>query len=157
MKKYLLALFIVISTLIKAQNNGKTNTTFYNLENNIAIQGYDPVSYFTINKATKGSPKTSSKHNGVTYYFSSESNKKIFNANPEKYEPQYGGWCAFAIGNSGEKIKIDPNTFKLIDGKLYLFYNFYFTNTLKSWNKDEKKLKNKADYNWKIINKKGEN
>ncbi len=65
------------------------------------------------------------------------------------YEPQYGGWCAYAMGNSGEKVEVDPETYKIVDGKLYLFYNKYFTNTLKSWNKDEAKLKSKADESWK--------
>ena len=73
---------------------------------------------------------------------------------PEKYEPAYGGWCAYAMGNSSEKVEVDPETFKIIGGKLYLFYNFYFNNTLKSWNKNETGLKTKADGNWnKFISK----
>jgi len=119
----------------------------------VAIDGYDPVTYFTQGKAIKGSNKTKSQYNGVTYYFSSESSKNIFDENPTRYLPQYGGWCAYAMGDSGEKVKIDPETFKIIDGKLYLFYNFYFTNTLTKWNEDEESLKQKADQNWrKIIN-----
>lgn len=72
-------------------------------------------------------------------------------ASPEKYEPEYGGWCAYAMGESGEKVKIDPETFKIVNGKLYLFYNFFFNNTLKDWNIDEKHLKLKADKNWKML------
>ena len=84
-------------------------------------------------------------------YFSTTENKEAFKKAPAKYEPQYGGWCAYAMGNSGEKVEVDPETFKLKDGKLYLFYNKYFTNTLKSWNKDESNLQLKADNNWKKI------
>jgi hypothetical protein len=83
--------------------------------------------------------------------FSSAVNKEYFSKNPSKYEPQFGGWCAFAMGDSGEKVEINPETFKIIDGKLYLFYNAFFNNTLKSWNKDEANLKAKATSNWNKI------
>jgi hypothetical protein len=75
-------------------------------------------------------------------------NKEAFKSNLVKYEPAYGGWCAFAMGDNGEKVSVDPETFKIVNGKLYLFYNKYFTNTLTSWNKDETNLKRKADANW---------
>lgn len=120
----------------------------FNLDKGVAIEGYDPVAYFKQSKATKGSPKISAKHLGITYYFSTEENKKTFLADPSKYEPQYGGWCAFAMGDYGKKVEVNPETFKIADGKLYLFYNAYLNNTLKSWNKDESNLKNKADKNW---------
>jgi hypothetical protein len=82
------------------------------------------------------------------YYFSSAENKEAFKRSPSKYEPEYGGWCAYAMGKNGEKVNIDPETFKILDGKLYLFYNKYFNNTLTDWNKDETNLKKKADANW---------
>ena len=85
------------------------------------------------------------------YYFSSEVNKNTFLQNPIKYEPQYGGWCAFAMGDYGKKVEINPETYKIVNGKLYLFYNSYLNNTLKSWNKDEINLKKKADNNWSKI------
>jgi hypothetical protein len=91
-------------------------------------------------------------YEGVTYYFSTQNNKDMFVKNPTNYEPQYGGWCAYALGSSNQKVEIDPETFKIVDGKLYLFYNAYFNNTLKSWNKDEASLKSKADKNWKKFN-----
>ncbi|MEO7531133.1 MAG: YHS domain-containing (seleno)protein, partial [Sediminibacterium sp.] len=86
---------------------------------------------------------------GVTYRFESAKNKQLFMADPAKYEPQYGGWCAYAMGAKGEKVSVDPATFKIIDGKLFLFYNRFFNNTLKDWNKDEANLKTGADRNWK--------
>jgi YHS domain-containing protein len=153
MKHFITILLISISSTLFAQSNSSERVKQYNLEQQLAIQGYDPVAYFTQSKATKGSPKINLSHLGVIYYFSSEANKKLFEANPQKYEPQYGGWCAYAMGSNAEKVEIDPKTFKILDGKLYLFYNAYWNNTLKSWNKDEKNLKIKADRNWlKFIN-----
>ncbi|OYQ43040.1 YHS domain protein [Flavobacterium cyanobacteriorum] len=149
MKKYLILLLALFAIAARAQNRKVNN---FNLDNKVAIQGYDPVTYFTLKKAMKGKKNISTMYEGVVYYFASESNKNLFLKNPQGYEPQYGGWCAYAMGSSGEKVEIDPETYKILDGKLYLFYNAYFNNTLKSWNKDEKNLKSKADVNWKKIN-----
>jgi YHS domain-containing protein len=123
----------------------------FNLSKGIAISGYDPVAYFTQNKAVEGSSKITADYQGITYHFASEADKEQFTKNPAAYEPQYGGWCAYAMGNTGEKVEVDPATFKILNGKLYLFYNKYFNNTLKSWNKDENNLKSKADKNWTNI------
>lgn len=125
----------------------------YNLEKGLAIQGYDPVAYFAGSKAVKGKKEFSHSQNGATYYFSSAANKDTFIKNPVAYEPQYGGWCAYAMGATGEKVEIDPETFKIVDKKLYLFYNAFFNNTLPKWNSAEADLKTKADKNWKAINK----
>lgn len=118
----------------------------------IAIDGFDPVSYQIEGKAKEGNKKFSYLHDGINYYFSSQQNLDRFKNNPSQFIPAYGGWCAFAMGDYGEKVKIDPYTFKVIEGKTYLFYNFYFNNTLDSWNKNESGLKKSADSNWiKII------
>ncbi len=132
-----------------AQNSGY-DIEHYNLKRGLAIQGYDPVAYFTENKAVEGSEKISHSSEGVTYYFSSTKNRQLFIANPKQYEPQYGGYCAYAMAD-GDKVRIDPETFKIVDGKLFLFYNFRFTNTLKSWNKDEANLLPKANSQWSKI------
>lgn len=122
----------------------------FNLENGVALQGYDPVSYFQ-GMPIEGKEKISYVFRGVTYYFSSPTNQQTFKASPEKFEPAYGGWCAYAMGQNGEKVKIDPETFKIIDGHLFLFYNFWGTNTLKTWNKNETTLKTNADHNWQKL------
>lgn len=152
MKKLILFVLILVSGISFAQNDVK-RINQYNLENKVAIQGYDPVGYFNQGKAVKGKKEISTYYQGVIYKFSSSENKETFLKNPSKYEPQYGGWCAYAMGSVGEKVEINPETFKIIDGKLYLFYNAYFNNTLKSWNKDEANLKSEADNNWKKIYK----
>jgi YHS domain-containing protein len=123
----------------------------FNLDHGVAIKGYDPVAYFTIGKAVKGKPAFSSAYHGVKYNFASAEDLNSFQANPEKYEPQYGGWCAYAMGHDGSKVEVDPETFKIINGKLFLFYNRFFNNTLKTWNQDESKLQTRADLNWQTI------
>ena len=147
MKKlvFLSVLFSVHLVLAQSEEARKKN---FNIKKNIAIEGYDPVSYFD-NKPIEGEAKWTFSHKGVTYQFSSATNLAKFKANAEKYEPAYGGWCAYAMGETGEKVKIDPETFKIVEGKLFLFYNFWGNNTLTDWNKMEKSLKAKADQNWK--------
>ncbi|HXL58783.1 MAG TPA: YHS domain-containing (seleno)protein [Chitinophagaceae bacterium] len=145
---------IILSVMfanVFAQDVTQLRKKVFNLDQNVAIQGYDPVTYFKENKAVKGKIELSVSYQGITYYFSSEENKDLFVKNPATYEPQYGGWCAYAMGKSGEKVEIDPSTFKILNGKLYLFFNKYFNNTLKSWNKDEASLRTKADTNWQKI------
>lgn len=150
MKKLIVLIVAFLSITATAQTVAK-RTSEFNLEKKVAIQGYDPVAYFKQNKAVKGKKELTSNYEGVTYYFSSQANKEAFLKNPSGFEPQYGGWCAYAMGSSNEKVEINPETFKITDGKLYLFYNAYFNNTLKSWNKDELSLKKKADANWKKV------
>jgi YHS domain-containing protein len=150
MKHLIIGLLVFVTVMPSIAQS----TTQFNLENGLAIQGYDPVAYFSEKKAVKGKKELQYLHQNATYYFSSSANRDAFIKNPASYEPQYGGWCAYAMGAENEKVEIDPGTFKVADGKLYLFYNAYFNNTLPKWNKDEVNLKNKADRNWKaIINK----
>lgn len=125
-------------------------TKQFNLEKQVALQGYDPVSYFD-GKPQEGKKGFEVTYLGITYRFANASNLKHFKDNPGKYEPAYGGWCAYAMGNTGEKVKIDPETYKIQNGKLYLFYNFWGNNTLTDWNKNEQLLKTRADQNWKKI------
>ena len=126
----------------------------FNAPDGIGIKGYDPVAYFTTGKAVEGSKEYTVTLDGATYRFASAQNRDAFKSTPSKYQPQFGGWCAYAMGSSGEKVEIDPQTFKILNGKLYLFYNKFFNNTLKSWNKDEVNLKPKADANWTKLNNK---
>lgn len=145
---------LLLSTLTinaMAQDAAPLRKKNFNLEKDIAIQGYDPVAYFKQGKAVKGKDEFSTLYRDVVYNFSSADSKDAFIKNPSAYEPQYGGWCAFAMGKNGEKVEVNPETFKIINHKLYLFYNKYFNNTLKSWNKDESNLKAKADVNWQKI------
>lgn len=145
--KTLTILFLLCTSLVLGQTPAARITQF-NLKKSIAIEGYDPVSYFD-NNPLEGKNEFKFTHKGVTYLFTNEANLAKFKTNPDKYEPAYGGWCAYAMGETGEKVKIDPETFKIVDGKLNLFYNFWGNNTLMDWNKNEAILKAKADQNWK--------
>ena len=137
---------VILQSSLKAQFDLRLKS--FNLEKKVAIQGFDPVSYFTIGKATKGNKEITAVAEGITYFFATTTNKEIFLKDYKKYEPQYGGWCAYAMGSTGEKVEIDPETFKVLNGKLYLFYHTWANNTLIKWNKDEVKLKTNADKNW---------
>lgn len=152
MKKlfWILALSFFTATIANAQA-GKRQAEFNLAKSSLGISGYDPVAYFTQGKAVEGSKNFATTYEGVTYRFASVQNLELFKAKPASYEPQYGGWCAYAMGAKGEKVEVDPETFKITNGKLYLFYNKYFTNTLKSWNKEEAVLKAKADVSWANI------
>ena len=146
MKHQLTLALLLVTSIVLAQTQIKD----FNLKKQVALDGYDPVSYFD-NKPEEGKAEIKATHNGAIYYFINQQNVSKFKANPSKYEPAYGGWCAYAMGDSGKKVEVDPETFKIVDNKLYLFYNKFFNNTLTSWNKDETNLKNNADKNWQRI------
>lgn len=148
----LLTVLLSFNTTLFAQSEQYLPKKHFNTDNaGVAIAGYDAVSYFTKQEPVKGKKEYAVNDDGITYYFATSSNRDLFKANPKKYEPQYGGWCAYAMGEKGEKVEVDPETFKIVDGKLYLFYNRFFNNTLTSWNKNEVKLKTQADKNWDKI------
>ncbi len=88
----------------------------------VALQGYDVVSYYGEEGPKKGSGNQAAYHNGVTYLFTDKANKEAFKANPEKYLPQFGGYCAFGV-TKGKKFVSDPLAYKVVDGKLYLNLN----------------------------------
>lgn len=125
----------------------------YNLppDSSLAINGYDPVAYFTESKANKGDERFTADYRGVTYRFANEANRRRFVVEPTRYLPTYGGWCASAIGAKGEKVGIDPTNFKVKDGRLFLFYKGLFADALKDWNKHEREWEPAADANWKKI------
>lgn len=142
MKKIVFALCFGIGLFTNAQSID------YNTKKGFAVEGYDVVSYFD-NEAKKGDKKYITEHDGVKYKFSSQENLDAFKNEPQKYLPQYGGYCAYAVAVKGKKVSINPETYEIRDGKLYLFYNSWGTNTLKSWlNESPNNLLVKADDNW---------
>jgi YHS domain-containing protein len=148
---FLFAITLLLSvSQVVAQDESAKRKSHFNLEKNVAINGYDPVSYFD-NKPVEGRKTFKYDYQGITYQFVNQTNLDKFKANPTQYEPAYGGWCAYAMGANGEKVEVDPETFKISNGRLFLFYNKFFNNTLKEWNKDETKLFKKAEANWKKI------
>jgi YHS domain-containing protein len=144
----LFSLFLLLVGGSFAQSDDVRKKEFNIERSGLALDGFDPVSYFTQGEPVHGKKEIALTFHGVVYRFSSVQNRDLFKGHPDKYEPQYGGWCAYAMGAKGEKVEIDPETFKIVDGKLYLFYNKFFNNTLESWNKDEVHLKPNADKIW---------
>lgn len=150
--KHLNFIFILafVAQLIFSNAQAQDLKPYYNTDKNgLWVDGYDPVSYLTVNKAVKGKSEISSTYKGATFYFSSATNRDLFKKDPEKYLPQYGGYCAYGIGDHNEKVPVNPETFTVMDGKVFLFYNRFFDNTLTDWKKDEKNLYQQAEKNWK--------
>ena len=148
MKHLSILLFLAITANLFSQES------HFNTKKGYAAEGYDVVSYF-MQKAEKGDKKFTAEYDSVKYKFSSKEHLETFQKAPEKYAPQYGGYCAYAIGLKSEKVSVDPKTFEIRDGKLYLFYNSWGTNTLKLWKEEgAEKLQKQADINWQKITEK---
>lgn len=109
-----------------------------------AIRGYDPVAYFTEGKPVKGSQSISTKHESGVFHFSSKENLALFKQDPQKYAPQYGGFCAYAM-SKGFDVSSDPNAWTIRDDKLYLNYSL---GVRKTWLKKPGEYVVKADKNW---------
>jgi YHS domain-containing protein len=110
----------------------------------VALRGYDPVAYFSENKPVKGSPDHKAEYEGSAFHFTSKANRDAFVADPARYAPQYGGFCAFGMA-SGYKAATDPAAFSIVDGKLYLNYN---RDVQKQWSADRPGFIAKAEKNW---------
>jgi YHS domain-containing protein len=115
----------------------------------LAIRGFDPVAYFQQSAPVKGSPEFSYQWQGATWLFASAENRDHFQAHPERYAPQYGGYCAYAV-SKGRTASIDPDAWKIVEGKLYLNYS---KGVQKKWEQDVPGNIVKADRNWPDLHK----
>jgi len=113
----------------------------------LALKGYDPVAYFETGAPAKGSPDIEHSWGGATWRFSSEAHRVAFIADPARYAPQYGGYCAWAV-SQGYTAKIDPTAWKIVEGKLYLNYS---AKVQKTWEGDVPGNIAKADKNWPAV------
>lgn len=121
-----------------------------NTKKGVAVKGYDVVAYFDLEEgapAVKGDSEISSTHGEGTYYFSSQANKEKFDAEPEAFVPEYGGYCAYAFAK-GKKVGIDPNAWAIRDGKLYLNYN---KSVQSDWVAKADEFISQADAEWKKL------
>ncbi len=122
---------------------------------NVAIGGYDVVAYHTADRAVRGSAKYAVTYDGAIFRFSTEENAQAFSAEPQKYLPAFGGYCAFGVASQGAKAPTDPETFKIYNGHLLLFFNDLYEgkkfNTKIPWNQDEEKLFAAAQAKWATI------
>lgn len=143
-------LFVLLSSNSFAQDS-KAN----NIDNsNIALQGYSPVSYADLNLAQKGVKEFKSEYKKVVHYFTSAEQKATFDKNPEKYLPQYGGFCAFGI-YAGAKFRPDPNKFINVKGEYFLYLYNLELDAQQLWlnEKDHEGLSKTADENWEKLSK----
>ncbi len=132
---------------------GEGPLAHYNLPpgSRLGLQGYCPVAYFAVGKAVKGSPEYTEEYRGVTYQFVNADAAKEFRRNPAKYEPAFGGWCATGMMVE-QKFPIDPDSFKIVDGRLFLFKKDDTVDALKIWNEtDEAEAVGKATAYWNSL------
>jgi hypothetical protein len=135
---------------IPANASLKLASKVFNVQDSFVLKGFDPVAYFQQGKATPGNANFTYKWQDVNWRFSTAENRDLFIKNPEKYAPQYGGFCAWAVSR-GYTAPIDPNAWKIVDGKLYLNVNL---DTQKRWEKDIPGNIQKGDQKWPGIAKK---
>jgi YHS domain-containing protein len=118
----------------------------------VAIQGYDPVAFFTDGKPVPGNPKFVTKRDGAIYFFASKEHLETFNTNPPKYEPQFGGYCAYGVSRN-KLVEIDVNAFQIVAGRLLLQYS---RGVRDSFNQDAQGNLARANANWPgLIEKNG--
>jgi YHS domain-containing protein len=150
MKRVLQVAAIVVLALTSAfaGNKNLVNTD----KSGVALQGYDPVAYFTDNQPVRGLPQYQSQYNGATYYFASAEHKVAFDKDPAHYAPQFGGYCAWAV-SQGHTAKISVDAFQVVDNRLLLQYDKSIRD---KFNKDTRGNLTKADQNWpSLVEKSG--
>lgn len=113
----------------------------------VAVHGYDPVAYFVVGRPVKGTAEFSAVRNGATYWFANAAHLQAFQTDPARYEPQYGGYCAFGVAQ-GAKPDIDPNAFAVVDGRLYLNLS---AGVQRRWQADVPGHIQKAARNWSTL------
>lgn len=146
MKQFLL--LILLSTTVFSNSSAlAVDPTFTAFFSDTAIRGYDTVAYFTEGKAVEGSKDFSTEYNEATWLFSSRENLELFKAAPEKYAPQYGGYCAYAVSQN-TTASIQPELFTIVDDKLYLNYSESIN---EKWLQDKAGYIEQADKNWPQI------
>jgi YHS domain-containing protein len=144
-----LALLVAASATLSMTTNAQKN--FNNVDaNGVILDGYDAVAFFTDNKPVKGDAKFQYKYQDAIYYFASQDHLDLFVANPEKYRPQFGAWCAYAV-SLGRIAPIDVNTFSIVNDRLFIQHN---ERAVKGWNKDVPGNIVKADNYWPAVSSK---
>jgi len=138
---------LVALLLISVFASGQSGEVYSTKEG--AIDGYDAVAFFKEQKPVKGKKEFSYEWNSATWYFSSQENVNEFKKDPEKYAPQYGGYCAYGTAD-GHKAPTQADTWTIVDSKLYFNYN---QNVKKLWNAKQKEFIEKADKNWPTVKK----
>ncbi len=147
-----MTLFLALITTVLARGQQYNGHFLNNVDaNGVILDGYDPVAFFTENKPLKGDPQFSYTYEEAVYYFTSQEHLDLFKANPEKYKPQFGAWCAYAV-SLGRTAPIDVSTFSIIDGRLVIQHNQKAVN---GWNKNPAGNLKLADQYWPKVSANG--
>ncbi len=146
-RRWLAALFFGLGVVIAAPASTAVASTINTTLFGTAIKGYDPVAYFTEGRPLKGSRRHAYEWQDATWHFASAEHKALFAANPERYAPQYGGYCAYAVA-LGSTADIDPDAWRIVDGKLYLNVS---QSIRRKWEQDIPGHIARADANWPSI------
>lgn len=146
----LIGLFIGIGVALAACSTSESALGVNTGSDGVALRGFDAVAYFAVDNAVKGDPKFEYVWNGAKWLFSSEDNMRKFQANPETYAPQFGGYCSFAV-SEGYTADADPEAWKVVDGKLYLNYN---KQVREKWEGNQGDRIEKGKANWQSFKKK---
>lgn len=145
-------LFLALITTLLASGQQYNGHFLNNVNaNGVILDGYDPVAFFTENKPVKGDPQFRYTYEEAVYHFASQEHLDLFKANPEKYKPQFGAWCAYAV-SLGRTAPIDVNTFSIIDGRLVIQHNQKAVN---GWNKNPAGNLKLADQYWPKVSANG--
>ncbi len=140
MKRLFLAFLVLVALSTIATAKELLNVD----RNRIAIQGYDPVAFFTDSRPVKGNPQFQSAYRGAKYYFASSEHKAAFDKEPAKYEPQFGGYCAYGVSH-GSRAPIKIEAWQIVNGRLLMQYDLDIKN---KFNQDPQGTLKKADENW---------
>lgn len=155
MKKVVILLAAIVMLHACNMESDLPKDEVYNV-GGLAIDGYDPVAYFEQGEARKGVEAEVVIHQGLKYYFSSTKNRLLFMENPDKYLPNYGGWCAYAVAENSIKMEPDPLQWQIQEGELILFTSSFMTQLTGSlkdeWNEDPGDYEKRADSNWIEMN-----
>lgn len=142
------SLFIIFSILTSFAGSALAGNDHVETDKNgVILAGYDAVAYFTQNAAVEGKADFTAVHNDAIYRFSSSKNRDLFVGNPEKYEPQYGGFCAYGAA-LGKKFEVNGKAFEIVDDKLYVNKN---EDVYEVWEEDKAENIVTADNQWKSI------
>ncbi len=152
-------LFLMVTAITQDNPEERKRAELFNLYNGVALEGYDPVAYFKDDEPKKGRADLSVTHRGVTCHFATDENRQEFLADQDRYEPLYGGYCAYSMLD-GDMRNINPDMYKIVDDRLLLFYRMRFgiVNALSRWNSEADEtdggdltLMRRADTQWEAI------
>jgi YHS domain-containing protein len=151
MRKHIAAIALAFASLFAAPAYADQAPVYTGLLSRVAVSGYDPVAYFTDGRPVRGTQRFSTTYQGYEYRFASAAHRDAFRANPTRYLPQYGGYCAWAV-SQGYTASADPTNWRIVDGRLYLNYDLNYDDEIqRRWEQDIPGHIRNANANWPSV------